>query len=77
MKAKGTMAVINGCRGAWSCVPDRFYGSTFADHVRRIIQRPGIYTDSALRKMRVLKAKGEINFRCLSKIDSLYEKIEV
>jgi len=76
-KKKGIMSVIDAVRIAYEEVPNTFYGYQIADKVKRLTGRPAMYDDSALRKMRLLRQPkyGEIDFECISIIDSYYEKL--
>lgn len=69
------MTVIDAVRIAYNELPKKFYGSHLAVKARRLTGRPSMFEDSAIRKMRLLRERGEINFECLSIIDSYYRKL--
>ena len=76
-RKRGVMSVIDAVRIAYEEMPRKFYGSHLAVKVRRLTGRPGMSADSATRKMRLLREPkfSEINFECLSAIDSYYKKL--
>ena len=74
-RTKGNMSVIDAIRVAYEEVPQKFYGTWIIAKVKRLTGRPTMHDDSAKRKMNLLRAKQEINYICLSVIDSYYQKL--
>ena len=57
-------------------LPDVFRGWELVRLVKIVTRRKYIHTDTPLRKMRVLKSEGKLNYKILGcKEDSLYQKI--
>ncbi len=61
---------------AFKSLPDEFRGNDLHRLVKIITHRSRIHTDSSLRKLRLLKSEGELNYIILgSKEESLYKKL--
>ncbi len=54
-------------------LPDRFFGWQLAGKVKRIIDRPHMYDDTVLRRLRKLKTKGLLSYS-VYKQKSFYTK---
>ena len=74
-RRKGAMSVIDAVRIAYERLPRKFYGSILVEKVIHLTGRYGMYQETALRKMRLLRQRGELDFECLSAIDSYYKKL--
>jgi hypothetical protein len=76
MRQKSKITIKQASFQAYKSVTDIFYGYEIHKIVKIITGRRGIYTDSTLRKLRVLRKEGKINYRILKeKADSLYIKV--
>ena len=76
MKAKSQPTVHEATRQAFQSLPEQFRGNDLHRLVKMITRRSRIHTDSSLRKMRLLRQRGEINFEIVGKKeDSLYKKL--
>jgi hypothetical protein len=75
--AKGIMPVIQAVRIVYQQIPDdsEFYGSEIHAEVKKLTGRPGLFAESVIRKLRLMRENGEANFVCLDQIDSKYKKI--
>lgn len=76
MKAKSKPNVKQAVRQAFDVLPDEFRGNDVHRLVKAITGRKFIHTDSSLRKMRVLRSEGKLNYmRVGEKADSKYQKL--
>ena len=62
MKQKSTPTVHEATRQAFQALPEQFRGNDLHRLVKMITRRSRIHTDSSLRKMRLLRQRGEIDF---------------
>lgn len=72
---KSDIGLLAATRGAYSAMPKVFYGSMLARRARKIMQRPECFADSVLRKLRLLREMGEVDFECMDRVNSLYRKL--
>lgn len=74
-KVKGRISIIDATRKAYDEMPGTFYGSQIHSRVCRLTLRPGVFPDSVIRKMRLLRMRHEIDFKCVDQVESKYQKI--
>jgi hypothetical protein len=60
----------------WDKLPDDFHGWQVWDKVNRLLPHLDVYQDSILHTMRAMNRKGLINYRCLNRTESHYQKIK-
>jgi hypothetical protein len=76
MKTKSDPTIKKAVEVAFGTLPDYFRGNDIHRLVKMITRRLFIHTDSSLRKMRMLKAEGKINYEIIgSRENSLYRKL--
>lgn len=75
MKPKGLITAEEAAELAFNDMPDEFYGSELADRANFYMQRPLAYPATTIRKLRLLKQGGVLNFECINKRDSKYRKL--
>jgi hypothetical protein len=76
MKAKSNPNIKQAVLQQFPFLPDQFRGNDLVRLVKIVTRRRYIHTDTPLRKMRVLKAEGKLNYRLAdAKIESLYQKL--
>jgi hypothetical protein len=76
MKSKSNPTVKGAVLMSWPHLSDTFRGYELVKIVKIITRRRGVYGDSCLRKMRVLKSEGKINYiLAAAKEESLYTKL--
>ena len=76
MKAKSEPNIKEATLQAYKSLPDEFRGNDLHRLVKMITRRSRIHTDSSLRKLRVLRSKGKVNYiMAKSKEESLYKKV--
>lgn len=76
MEAKSSPTIKQAVLQEYPNLPDQFRGNDLVRLVKIVTRRSHIHTDTPLRKLRVLKAEGKVNYRMAGKReDSLYEKI--
>ena len=72
---KSTPSVKEATLTAFNSMPESFRGNYLHKVVKMITRRSGVYISSTLRKMRMLRSEGKINYvRVGNKEDSLYRK---
>ena len=74
MKPKGKTSVESATLIAFKKMPDKFGGEKIANRVARLTGRKKAYPATTLRKMRLWRERGVINFECTNKLRSLYRK---
>jgi len=74
MKPKGKTSVESATLIAFKKMPDKFSGLRLAKRVQRMTGRKELYPATVLRKLRLLREQGKINFECTNKLRSLYRK---
>ena len=74
---KGRIPVILATEIAFSeILPGMsFSGLKIHTRVKELTQRPSLFPDSTIRKLRLLRQKGKAQFKCVDVIDSLYVKL--
>jgi hypothetical protein len=78
MKAKSNPTVKQAVLQQFPFLPDTFRGNELVRLVKIATRRGAIHTDTALRKLRVLKAQGKLNYELAGpKEYSLYKKIAI
>ena len=77
MKAKGKESVHKAVEYYYPIMPVRFFAIHLVKLVARRIGRPEVYADTVMRKCRELKKEGKINFKCVDKLNSQYQKLPV
>jgi len=76
MKTKSNPNIKRAVQIAFETLPETFRGNDLHRQVKIITGRKFIHTDSSLRKMRVLKTQGKLNYELVgSKDESLYRKL--
>jgi hypothetical protein len=76
MKTKSNPNIKKAVQIAFETLPDTFRGNDLHRQVKLLTGRKFIHTDSSLRKMRVLKEQGKINYELAgAKYESLYRKL--
>jgi hypothetical protein len=76
MKTKSNPTIKKAVQIAFETLPDTFRGNDLHRQVKIITRRKFIHTDSSLRKMRVLKTQGKLNYELAGpKDESLYRKL--
>ena len=76
MKAKSKPNIKQAVLLAYDVLPDEYRGNDVHRLVKMLTRRKFIHTDSSLRKMRVLRQDGKINYiRVGAKDESRYAKI--
>ena len=76
MKAKSDPNIKEAALQAFQSLPDEFRGNDLHRLVKLITRRSRIHTDSSLRKLRVLRKEGKVNYVMgASREESLYRKI--
>ena len=62
MKAKSNPTIKQAVLKVWQWLPEKFRGNDLVKLVKIETGRKFIHTDTPLRKMRVLKSEGKINY---------------
>lgn len=76
MKTKSEVPIKEATLQAYKALPDTFRGNDLHRLVKMIVRRSRIHTDSSLRKLRLLKSDGKVNYIILgSRESSLYKKL--
>ena len=76
MKTKSNPTIKQAVLQEFKMLPDKFRGHDLIKEVRIVTGRKYVYGDSVLRKLRVLKAEGKINYELAdAKCESLYKKL--
>ena len=76
MKQKSSPTIKQAVLQEFKMLPDNFRGHDLIKEVRIVTGRKYVYGDSVLRKLRVLKAEGKINYELAGpKDESLYKKL--
>jgi hypothetical protein len=76
MKTKSDPNVKQSVLMSWPFLPEQFRGNDLHKLVKILTRRRMIHTDTTLRKLRILRTEGKINYRLAAeKSESLYEKI--
>lgn len=76
METKSNPCIKSATLQAFKCMPDEFRGFQLARVVKIITRRKHLYEDSCLRKLRILKAEGKLNYKLGgAKEESLYQKV--
>ena len=76
MKTKSNPNIKKAVAIAFETLPDTFRGNDLHRQVKLITRRKFIHTDSSLRKLRILKSEGKLNYElAASKDNSLYRKL--
>ena len=76
MRTKSNPNIKKAVQIAFETLPDTFRGNDLHRQVKIITGRKYIHTDSSLRKMRVLKTQGKLNYELAGpKDESLYRKL--
>lgn len=76
MKPKGKTSVKKAVRDVYPILPQRFSMTKLHAMVCREICRPYLFLDSTRRKAQELRDEGEIDFKCIDRQRSLYQKEE-
>ena len=75
MKAKSTPTIKQAVLQEFKMLPDKFRGHELIRVIKLVTGRKYVYGDSILRKLRVLKAEGRLNYElAAAKEESLYMK---
>lgn len=77
MKKKSEISVMQAVRMAYNDEQDLFYAPTFCQRVQAYTKRPYLMDGTILRRLRELRADGEINYRVVDSETSRYAKIVV
>jgi len=76
MKTKSNPNIKKAVQIAFETLPETFRGNDLHRQVKIITGRKFIHTDSSLRKLRILKSQGKLNYELAGpKDESLYHKI--
>jgi hypothetical protein len=76
MKQKSIPNIKQATFQAFVCMPDEFRGFQLARVVKIITRRRFMYEDSCLRKLRVLRSEGKVNYKMgAERAESLYQKV--
>jgi hypothetical protein len=76
MKQKSAPTIKQAVFQEYKMLPDKFRGHDLIKEVRIVTGRKYVYGDSVLRKLRVLKAEGKVNYELAAeKRESLYHKL--
>ena len=76
MKTKSTPTIKNAVKQEFGMLPDHFRGHDLIRAVKLVTGRKYVYGDSVLRKLRVLKSEGKLNYELVGpKDESIYHKI--
>jgi hypothetical protein len=76
MKAKSSPTIKQAVLKEFAKLPDTFRGKDLGRLGKIVTRRKFIHTDTPLRKMRVLKAEGKINYTLAGcREESLYQKL--
>jgi hypothetical protein len=76
-KPKGKQSVYSAVKEVYPVLPVRFSALFLHHMVAKRIGRPEVFIDTCLRKLRLLKEEGSINFENCDKLRSLYMKLPV
>jgi len=73
---KSTSTIKAAVLQEFKMLPDNFRGHDLIKTVKIVTGRKYVYGDSVLRKLRVLKAEGKVNYELAdAKCESLYKKL--
>jgi len=76
MQTKSNPNIKQATFQAFICMPDEFRGFQLVRIVKMLTRRKYIHTDTPLRKLRVLRSEGKVNYKmALERAESLYVKI--
>jgi hypothetical protein len=76
MKTKSIPNIKSATLQAFNSLPDEFRGNDLVKIVKLITRRRFIHTDTPLRKLRVLKSEGKLNYKLgAERAESLYQKL--
>ena len=75
MKPKGKLSVRSAVERIYPDLPQRFSLMRLHAEVVREVQRPYLYLDTTRRKVMELREEKRINFKCIDKAKSLYQKL--
>ena len=76
MKTKSTPTIKVAVKQEFGMMPDQFRGHDLIRAVKLVTGRKYVYGDSVLRKLRVLKSEGKLNYELSAeKSESLYHKL--
>lgn len=76
MRTKSNPSIKTATMQAFLSMPDTFRGNDLVKVVKIITRRKYVHTDSPLRKLRVLKSEGKLNYELAGpKDESLYKKV--
>lgn len=76
MKAKSTPTIKQAVLQEYSNLPDQFRGNDLVRLVKIVTGRKFIHTDTPLRKLRVLKSEGKLNYELSeARSESHYHKL--
>lgn len=59
----------------WPWLPEEFDGNKLINHVYMHTEELHVYSDTIFRTMRQMRADGVINYRCVNKEKSKYQKL--
>jgi Fe2+ or Zn2+ uptake regulation protein len=74
-KQKGRVTVIQAVKSAFLRMPEYFSGYDIHRQAARELMRPSVYPDTVFRIMRMLRERGQINFKCVDQVNSKYQKL--
>ena len=76
MKTKSNPTIKKAVLQEFSLLPENFRGHDLIKVVKLITGRKYVYGDSVLRKLRVLRSEGKVNYELAgAKDESLYHKL--
>ena len=74
-KKKSDIGTLAATEAAFNLMPDTFSGLGLINKARRIMQRPSCYNDTIMRKLRLLRDMGRLDYECIDRGMSMYKKL--
>lgn len=77
MKKKSDISVIDAVRMEYAAIESHFYAIIFVMNVRIRLGRPACMDGTIMRRLRELRANGEIDYKVINSEFAIYEKIQL
>ena len=77
MKKKSDITVLDAVRIEYEAMNKTFHAIIFVMKVRVRLGRPGCMDGTIMRRLRELRANGEINYKVINSEFAIYEKIQL